>query len=141
VTVRFESPRRDDPAAANGEAAKGYSAVGECRLSAIWWAVTTMTTGGCGDHYPVTAAGRLVAFGLMLGGIALLGTVTATLASWIVEGSRCRERANRGPPGHYPTTKGQNRPTRRREQALSIMIKIRPNRLMLSWRSSMIMMR
>jgi voltage-gated potassium channel len=26
-----------------------------------------------------------VAFGLMLGGIALLGTVTATLASWLVE--------------------------------------------------------
>jgi voltage-gated potassium channel len=26
-----------------------------------------------------------VAFGLMIGGIALLGTVTATLASWLVE--------------------------------------------------------
>jgi voltage-gated potassium channel len=52
---------------------------------AIWWAVTTMTTVGYGDHYPVTAAGRLVAFGLMIGGIALLGTVTATLASWIIE--------------------------------------------------------
>jgi voltage-gated potassium channel len=52
---------------------------------AIWWAVTTMTTVGYSDHYPVTAAGRLVAFGLMVGGIALLGTVTATLASWLVE--------------------------------------------------------
>jgi voltage-gated potassium channel Kch len=52
---------------------------------AIWWAVTTMTTVGYGDHYPVTAGGRLVAFGLMIGGIALLGTVTATLASWLVE--------------------------------------------------------
>jgi voltage-gated potassium channel len=52
---------------------------------AIWWAVTKMTTVGYGDHYPVTAAGRLVAFGLMIGGIALLGTVTATLASWLVE--------------------------------------------------------
>jgi hypothetical protein len=30
-------------------------------------------------------AGRLVAFGPMIGGIALLGTVTATLASWLVE--------------------------------------------------------
>src|SRR5215211_3896763 len=40
---------------------------------------------GYGDHYPITTAGRLVAFGLMIGGIALLGTVTATLASWLVE--------------------------------------------------------
>jgi voltage-gated potassium channel len=30
-------------------------------------------------------ARRLVAFGLMIGGIALPGTVTATLASWLVE--------------------------------------------------------
>jgi voltage-gated potassium channel len=52
---------------------------------AIWWAVSTMTTVGYGDHYPVTSVGRVVAFGLMLGGIALLGTVTATLASWLVE--------------------------------------------------------
>jgi voltage-gated potassium channel len=33
----------------------------------------------------VTSVGRLVAFALMVGGIALLGTVTATLASWLVE--------------------------------------------------------
>jgi voltage-gated potassium channel len=52
---------------------------------AIWWAVTTMTTVGYGDHYPVTGIGRAVGFGLMLGGIALLGAVTATLASWLVE--------------------------------------------------------
>jgi voltage-gated potassium channel len=52
---------------------------------AIWWAVTTMTTVGYGDRYPVTGIGRMVAFALMVGGIALLGTVTATLASWLVE--------------------------------------------------------
>lgn len=52
---------------------------------AIWWAVTTMASVGYGDRYPVTGAGRLVGFGLMVGGIALLGTVTATLASWLVE--------------------------------------------------------
>ena len=52
---------------------------------AIWWAVTTMTTVGYGDRYPLTAVGRMGAFALMVGGIALLGTVTATLASWLVE--------------------------------------------------------
>jgi voltage-gated potassium channel len=52
---------------------------------AIWWAVTTMTTVGYGDRYPMTGVGRVVAFALMVGGIALLGTVTATLASWLVE--------------------------------------------------------
>ncbi len=57
--------------------------------NAIWWAVTTMTTVGYGDYYPVTGTGRLAAVGLMIGGIAILGTVTATLASWMVE--RIRE--------------------------------------------------
>lgn len=52
---------------------------------AFWWAATTMTTVGYGDRYPVTPLGRGVAVGLMVCGIAILGTVTATLASWIVE--------------------------------------------------------
>lgn len=52
---------------------------------AVWWALTTITTVGYGDQFPVTPTGRAVAGGLMLAGIALLGTVTATLASWLVE--------------------------------------------------------
>jgi voltage-gated potassium channel len=52
---------------------------------ALWWAFVTITTVGYGDLYPVTATGRLIAAGVMLGGIALIGVVTATLASWIVE--------------------------------------------------------
>jgi voltage-gated potassium channel len=44
-----------------------------------------MTTVGYGDRSPVTGTGRLVAAGLMVGGIALLGVVTATLASWLIE--------------------------------------------------------
>lgn len=50
---------------------------------AWWWAITTMTTVGYGDRFPITTTGRFVAVGLMIGGIALLGTVTATLASWL----------------------------------------------------------
>jgi voltage-gated potassium channel len=52
---------------------------------ALWWAFVTITTVGYGDFAPVTVEGRFIAAGLMLGGIALLGIVTATLASWIVE--------------------------------------------------------
>ncbi|PFG35125.1 potassium channel family protein [Sanguibacter antarcticus] len=53
--------------------------------SGLWWAITTLTTVGYGDTYPVTVTGRLVAAVLMVAGIALLGIVTATLASWLVE--------------------------------------------------------
>jgi len=52
---------------------------------ALWWAATTVTTVGYGDRYPTTVEGRVVAAGLMLAGIALLGIVTATLAHWFVE--------------------------------------------------------
>jgi voltage-gated potassium channel len=52
---------------------------------ALWWAFVTISTVGYGDYTPVTTEGRMIAVALMLGGIALLGVVTATLASWIVE--------------------------------------------------------
>jgi voltage-gated potassium channel len=56
---------------------------------ALWWAATTITTVGYGDEHPVTTAGKFIAAGLMVGGIALLGTVTASIASWLVD--RVRE--------------------------------------------------
>jgi voltage-gated potassium channel len=52
---------------------------------ALWWAVATITTVGYGDFYPVTQLGRFVAAGLMIGGIAVLGIVTAAVASWLVD--------------------------------------------------------
>jgi voltage-gated potassium channel len=52
---------------------------------ALWWAMTTIATVGYGDRYPITGQGRFVAAGLMLAGIALLGVVTASIASWLIE--------------------------------------------------------
>ncbi|WP_133977642.1 potassium channel family protein [Kribbella voronezhensis] len=52
---------------------------------AAWWAATTITTVGYGDRFPTTPEGKWVGAGLMVGGIALAGTITAALASWFVE--------------------------------------------------------
>ena len=46
-----------------------------------WWAITTMATVGYGDTYPVSAQGRIVGAALMIMGVALLGTITASIAS------------------------------------------------------------
>ncbi len=58
---------------------------------ALWWSGVTVTTVGYGDVAPVTMTGRIAAFGLMLVGIAVLGVITASVATWFVERTRAAE--------------------------------------------------
>jgi voltage-gated potassium channel len=52
---------------------------------AVWWTCATLATVGYGDVVPVTPLGRLIAIGVMAIGLALLGAVTGTFASWLLQ--------------------------------------------------------
>lgn len=52
---------------------------------ALWWAVTTATTVGYGDKYPVSTEGRVLSVLVMIVGISLVGVITASVASWFVK--------------------------------------------------------
>jgi voltage-gated potassium channel len=58
---------------------------------AIWWALTTITTVGYGDRFPVTSEGRLVGGVLMFAGVGLFGILSGFLASWFVRPEVQRE--------------------------------------------------
>lgn len=55
---------------------------------ALWWSITTVTTVGYGDLYPVTTEGRLVAIVLMTGGVGLFATLSGALAAWFLRPTR-----------------------------------------------------
>lgn len=52
---------------------------------ALWWAMTTITTVGYGDRYPITTEGRLIATVLMVCGVGLFGTLSGFVASWFLK--------------------------------------------------------
>lgn len=51
----------------------------------LWWVVQTLTTVGYGDVTPVTSGGRVIAAFLMVLGLALLGAVTGSFSSWLIQ--------------------------------------------------------
>jgi voltage-gated potassium channel len=48
---------------------------------ALWWSVSTITTVGYGDRYPVTTAGRMVGMVLMFTGVGLFGMLSGMVAT------------------------------------------------------------
>lgn len=51
---------------------------------AVWWSITTITTVGYGDKYPVSDIGRVIAGILMLMGVGLFGTLSGVIASFFL---------------------------------------------------------
>ena len=56
----------------------------------FWWALVTVTTVGYGDKFPITGPGRLVATGVILSGIGLVGLFLGKISAILVE-RRIRE--------------------------------------------------
>jgi len=59
---------------------------------ALWWAVSTITTVGYGDHYPVTAAGHAIAIVLMIVGVGMFGVVAASASAWFISADQEEDR-------------------------------------------------
>ena len=47
----------------------------------LWWAVTTLTTVGYGDMYPITAGGKLFTFFVLMIGVGIVAVPTGLVAS------------------------------------------------------------
>ena len=59
----------------------------------LWWAAVTVTSVGYGDLFPVTTEGRIVAVMLMVVGIGMVGTVMASVATWMLERTSAPDRS------------------------------------------------
>jgi voltage-gated potassium channel len=62
----------------------GFATFGD----ALWWAIVTLTTVGYGDIVPKTTAGRVDGVMIMVAGVAILGLLAGSLASFFGVGSR-----------------------------------------------------
>ncbi|MEU5290392.1 potassium channel family protein [Streptomyces umbrinus] len=77
----------------------------------VWWTCSTLATVGYGDVTPVTAAGRVIAVGLMACGLALLGAVTGSFSAWLLQvfSSEDERRAAAPVPDDRPAAPPVNR--------------------------------
>lgn len=66
----------------------------ESVFHALWWAVTTLTTVGYGDMYPITAGGRILTFFVLIVGLGIVAVPTGLFASAL---SQAREAEKKDP--------------------------------------------
>lgn len=76
-------------------------------FDALWWAVATITTVGYGDIYPITIAGRLFTFVILILGLGLVAVPAGIIASALSAVHRAAVDAERkdadgsGPPTDF----------------------------------------
>ncbi len=61
-------------------------------FDSLWWTIVTISTVGYGDRLPITFSGRIIAIITILVGMAIMGTVTGRIASFLMERQMKEER-------------------------------------------------
>jgi len=85
-------------------------------FSGLWWAVTTLTTVGYGDTYPVTAIGRVLGAAIAILGIGMVALPTGILSSGFMEMlARGREQGAAVSKTRHPRRERPPRRLRRRK--------------------------
>ncbi len=72
-------------------------------FSSLWWAVTTLTTVGYGDVYPVTLAGRVFTFIVLMIGLGVVAIPSGIVASAL---AKVREKEGGGAATRPPRDEG-----------------------------------
>ena len=63
-------------------------------IHSLWWSVSTLTTVGYGDVFPVTAGGKLFTAFMLLIGLGVISTATGIVSSALVQARELESQDN-----------------------------------------------